>query len=74
MNSNLWVAGANRGRAVAIWGIGISIGYAVCPHMPQSPIIMAIHLVATSVGHAANSGVLRAYIGTYAALLANHGG
>ena len=30
---------------------------------------MALHLVAISVGHAANGGSLRAYIGTYAALV-----
>ena len=42
--------------------------------MPQSSIITALHLVAISVGHAANGGSLRAYIGTYAAIVPSMNG
>jgi sugar phosphate permease len=44
----------NRGIAVAIWGIAISIGYAICPHMPQYALCMALYVVVFDDGHAAN--------------------
>jgi len=60
---------ANRDRAVAVWGIALSIGYAVCPSMPQSPSIMALHLVAISLGDAANGGTLRGLAWHHACIL-----
>ncbi len=71
-NSNLWICVAIWGNAVAKRGIVLSIGYAVCPSMPQSSIIMALHIVAISVGNAANSGVLRASSWHHVCILLGH--
>lgn len=72
--SSCWLSAgesvANRGRAGALWGIAISITYAVCPHMPQSPLCMALYIGVCNAGDAANGSVLRAIVGIMRAILA----
>ena len=53
----------NRGKAVAVWGIALSIGSACCPLMPQSMLCMALYIVACNAGDAVYGSVLRAIVG-----------
>lgn len=53
----------NRGKAVAVWGIALSIGSACCPLMPQSMLCMALYIVACNAGYAANGSVLEGIVG-----------
>ena len=64
----------NRGIAVALWGIGISIGYACCPSMPQYRQCMALYVVVCNSSHAANGRQLEGIVGMHGAIVGRHYG